>query len=172
MKKLILSILVVALFSSVAFSAGTYDERESLKGLERVYVVVEPLDESHGITRKELQAEVEDRLWKNGVKMLSKEGYLRSKGGQRLYLNVLLQQIKKYTYIAFVSLELKQKVVLSRDPSKSVFATTWEIGGLQVFGSWRFRGAIRKTVKDYVDVFCNDFLAANPKDKPKPAQKK
>ena len=163
MKKLILSTLIVVLFSLDAFSAFTTDEdRESLAGLEGVYVVVEDVNESYGITRQQLLTDVELRLRQNGIKVLSEEEWFRTKGGQHLYLNVLLERFDELgVYIVSISLKLKQKVVLVREPSKSVFATTWHVWNLNVFGSDKLQH-LREEAKDHVDSFCNDYLAANP----------
>jgi len=51
-----------------------------------------------------------------------------------------------------------------------MFATTWETGWVAVIDKPRLVGEVREKLKDRVDEFINDYLAANPKEPEKKGQ--
>jgi hypothetical protein len=63
-----------------------------------------------------------------------------------------------------ITVELHENVLLLREPKRVCLgATTWSKSGQMVVGEGRIKD-LRGYVKDFVNEFINDYLAANPKD--------
>ena len=146
-------------------------ERESLKGLPGVRVVVERFRssaESAGFDRQIFQTDVELRLRMAGIAASEDSDW------PVLYLNVNALDRKENERGGYsIGLELIQPVLLCsqlrsdltktlEDAMKiaTIAATTWTSGSLG-FGSIV---SVRDAVKDAVDRFINDWLAVNPID--------
>jgi hypothetical protein len=136
-------------------------ERESLKGHQRIGVVIENLTseiENKGITRDQLQADVEVALRKSGIRIDNDSpGYL--------YVNINIISAKTSQGVELglaydVQVQFKQLATLSINKVIAV-VTTWESGTTGVVGHGDV-GAIRNRINDFVTRFINDFLAANP----------
>jgi hypothetical protein len=142
----------------------------SLKGLRGVTVAVEllhPEAEEYGLTRKAIQTDSELRLRQNGIRVIPLNEY--STFDATLYINVGTVLSDEFPNtdlrIAAVSIkvEVKQSVMLFRDPKIWRNATTWENGHIVLCEVSKLRSFVRETVQDCVDEFINDYLAANPK---------
>ena len=143
------------------------DQKDTLKGLQGVRVLVEGLKpeiENRGLTRQQLQTDVELRLRQNGIKVLTEKEWLSAPGGPLLYVNVNIMIHKETLLVAFHTLlQLKQAVFLARDLTKKVYgASTWERSLVGSVGLSKIE-SIREKVKDQVDTFSNDYLTVNPK---------
>lgn len=144
------------------------DGKEVLQGLEGVFVVVEnirPEVEKYGLTRKALQTDTELLLRQYGIKVLTREERLSTPGGPSLYINVDVN-IREEGPVgaAAITVELFEEVLLLREPKRICYAaTTWKRGGAVLVGWHRIKD-IRESVKDLVNEFINDYLAANPKE--------
>jgi hypothetical protein len=142
------------------------DQKDTLKGLQSVYVVVESFEsevEKYGLTEQQIQTDVELRLRQNGIRVLSQQEWLSSAMNSYLYVNVGIVRVEDFPLVSYnILLALKQSVFLARDPTKWCVATTWSTGstGSAGFNKIEF---IRQFVKDHVDTFINDYLAVNPK---------
>jgi len=63
-----------------------------------------------------------------------------------------------------IIVELREAVFLLREPKRiCIGASTWKRGRVWIVGLGRIR-ELRESVKDLVDEFINDYLAANPKE--------
>jgi hypothetical protein len=114
------------------------------------------------LSERQIQTDIELRLRRNGIRLLSEEEWLKSPGSPYLYLNldVLLNErtgVFSYSY----RLELNQTVLLERDSQFRMLSTTWQKTNMGYAGSTVAASAIREAIGDTVDRFCNDFLAAN-----------
>jgi len=67
-----------------------------------------------------------------------------------------------------IQVEVRQYVMLYRNPKIWCSATTWINGRIIICGVNKLRSLVRETVQDCVDEFINDYLAANPKEQPVP----
>jgi hypothetical protein len=141
------------------------DQKDTLKGLQSVYVVVEPLGqevEKYGLTEQQIQTDVELRLRQNGIRVLSRQEWLSSAMYSFLYVNVNIVGLEDLPLVSYnISLELRQSVFLERDPTKWYVAPTWKTGSTGSVGFNKIE-FIRQFVKNHVDTFINDYLAANP----------
>jgi hypothetical protein len=151
--------------ASDAFAQDDADTRPTLRGFSGVYVVVEPLSpqiEREGLTTDRLQKEIEARIRTAGVKVLSKEEFLKTLGKPYLYVNVgisiLRTQITRYIF--YIRLEFNQEVSLVKTPESIVPAATWSTGGWGIDFNLE---NIRDVLKNQVEKFIDAYLAVNPK---------
>lgn len=142
--------------------------RNSLAGLEEIKVIVEQLKpeaKKYGLTTQELQTDVELQLRQYGIRVLSPYEKHETPSYPTLSLRIAIiinEEIK--VAAGAIDLELSQTVLLRRDTTKVfVDAPTWQQIGVWLVGVNNLKD-VRKEVKDYVDVFINDYLAANPKE--------
>ncbi len=152
--------LVVLLLIVPTWADDTPQSRASLKGITTLTVVVENLDpdaERDGLTRNQIQTDVELRLRQAGIR-------LSPAASEYLYIAVPARkrsaEFPLYGYAILV--EFRQPVIVLRDPPITVYATTWSIVAAGSVGAASLR-PIRSFVVDYVDQFINAYLEQNPK---------
>ncbi|MFI5342136.1 MAG: hypothetical protein ACHQ7N_20150 [Candidatus Methylomirabilales bacterium] len=136
--------------------------RATLKGITAFHVVVEvltPEAERDGLTRDQLQTDVELRLRKAGINVTSSYANTRE---SFLYLNVNTYKEPVGLYAFNISLEFHQGVILTRNRNVSLPASTWYVGTVGIVSAERLR-EVRDTVADKVDQFINAYLEQNPK---------
>ena len=155
----ILLTLALLLPTASAWGEDSAAQRATLQGVTVVEVVVEAMDpvaEQVGLTRSQLQTDVEARLRQAGIPVgPSLTGHL--------YVNVdTFKGGHGQTYAYNVSVQYIQQVVLARDPKTPFFAATWEVGGVGMFAADRLH-EVRQDVANYVDQFIKAYLEQNPK---------
>jgi hypothetical protein len=163
--------VLIALFiiffdlASNAFAQDDADTRLTLRGFSGLYVAVEPMSpqiEKEGLTTDQLQKDTEAQIRTAGVKVLSKEEFVRTPGKPYLYVNVgisiLRTQITRYIF--YIRLEFNQEVSLVKTPGTTVPAATWSTGGWGIDFSLE---NIRAIFKNQVEKFIDAYLAMNPK---------
>jgi hypothetical protein len=165
MKNAVITIAVAFLFSSTLVAQDTEGSRASLKGLTGVGVLVENLDnpdaEKDGLSKDQIQTDVELRLRMAGIKVLTEKQMFVTPGMPSLDVNLNTHK-RQETYSVALSISLSQMVNLSRDPQISVNATTWRDAEVGTVGSAHLN-QVRDKIKDYVDKFINAWLSVNPK---------
>ncbi len=147
--------IAVVVLMSVALRIGGQapSERETLKGLGPIRVVVNSDAERDGLTEQILQTAVELRLRQNGIP-LEEDVAL-----PYLYVNVsALEDDELYAFAVLVV--LKQRASLSN--GLTVYAATWNTGriGIGMVGRDNLRN-VRESVLEKVNEFSNDYLAVN-----------
>jgi len=162
------SIIVVLLFLSSVTQAETLG-KETLKGLKGVHVLVETLSpdiEKDGLRKSSLHTDVELKLRLAGIKVLTKEEYLKEPGKPYLYVNVGSLKDERGFYHFSIEVALNQVVTLLRDFTITSFAITWRATGRFGYaGEERVESFIRSNINDSINEFINDYLAMNPKEK-------
>ena len=163
---LLVAFLILGLGSSAVAINGK-SNRATLRGLKGVGVLVENLSpeaEKEGLSRAQLQADVESKLRKAGIKILTKDESAKVPGEPYLYVNINLNTAKTEDDVYPYSLDilLIQKVSLLRDPKITTYAVTWSTGGVGSI-SKQTVGELRENVKAIVDVFIKAYHAENPK---------
>lgn len=134
-------------------------ELQTLKGLGEVSVLVESVDPKAvdiGLSIDQLKADVELRLRQSRIKVTD---------NARSWVYVRLSTLKmneEPAWVFHIRLELDQAVHLDRN-NLSAVAATWETGGIAIVDENRFVDTVRLNLRDDVDQFVNDYLAANPK---------
>jgi len=145
------------------------DENEVLQGLEGVCVAVsdiEPEVEKYGLTKQNLETDTELQLRQYGIKVLTKKKeWLSTPGIPLLGISVGVVRVEdKPATAAEIRVQLRETVLLLREPKRiCMVACTWQRGGVVHVGLDRIKD-IRGIVKDFVNMFINDYLAANPKE--------
>ncbi len=167
---------VIALLMILPGMVWGFDDegsRETLRGLKGVLVVVEPIEpeiEKAGLTRNQIQTDVELKFRTAGLNVLTQEKrntvIIKPSGGAYLYVNsqiLKLHNIPSYfqvdAYVFSIDLELYQAVYLMRNKKRAA-ALTWSTG---VLGTNRDLDKIRSEIKGRVDVFLDAWLSVNPK---------
>jgi hypothetical protein len=163
--------IVVPAWSAMALTDDEVKEmaRAPLRGLQGVNVVVEVLDpdmKEAGISEEMIQTKIELRLRTSGIKVFSEQERLEIPGRPYLYLNLnsVFNKNKDGQLICCsysLDLSLMEKVLLQRDKSKECYAEIWNTSSVGYAGIRRI-DSIYDYILNKVDVFCNDYLAANP----------
>jgi len=136
-------------------------DRATLKGITAIRVVVEPLNpeaERDGLTKDQLQTDVELRLRKAGIRVTSS---LEESEWSYLHLNVNPVKGSSGLYAYHISLEFEQGVILGRDRNISLSAPTWSVAEVGIIGAQRLRD-VRGDVADLADKFIKAYLEQNP----------
>ncbi len=140
-------------------------ERESLRGLAGVEVLVEPLDsdiEQIGLSPEKIQQEIRQRLQKAGVKVLTERERLASPTGAVLIVRIdtLHDRIGRYFYST--DLLLAQQVKLETHEEKEFSAVTWKkLGQVSTIADDNVKHLVDQVLRK-VDQFIKDYLAVNP----------
>lgn len=162
-----LTIAIIIVATSVVTYAQNSLGRPTLRGLRGVKVSIDTFvaeAEQGGLTLNQLQTDVELRLRKAGIRVLSEQEWLKAPGMPAVYVLVTTHKNKIGLHAFSIRVKLRQAVTLVRQPnSPPVLAGTYETNGyVGTIGSGRLR-ELREAVADEVDIFINDYLAENPK---------
>jgi hypothetical protein len=121
----IVGVSFLLLASSGAQGFDTETTRATLRGLEGVHVVVEALKaeaERDGLTRTQIQTDVELRLRKAGIRVFTQQEVVHIPGQPWLYVRVgTLKHPGLELYVDSIDVELRQWVYLARHPNLSRF---------------------------------------------------
>lgn len=159
----LVAVLFVAYPCAWVEAADTQLERATLKGLTRVAVLVDELSpdaEQAGLTREQLQTDIETRLRQFGITVAHWDT-----STPYLYVNVTaLKHASGNSYAYAGDIQLVQLVTLVNSDLVTG-AATWSSGFVSTVGRSRFPESVREDVRDYVDKFVSAFLSANSKGK-------
>ena len=140
-------------------------ERESLRGLAGVEVLVDPLDseiEQAGLTAGKLQQDIHQRLQKAGVKVLTERERLASPATGVLIVRVetLHDRIGRYFYTT--DLLLAQQVQLETHAGLEFSAVTWKkLGSVSTVADDNVKHLEDQPLRK-VEQFIKDYLSVNP----------
>jgi hypothetical protein len=138
--------------------------RETLRGLTGLTVVIEPMNpsaEQDGLTRNQLQVDIEQRLRAAGIRVLTKEEWQKTPGSPYLYINVAALKKDYGLYAYAIEVCVNQLVTLIRDQNIREFAETWETREVGTVGTERLL-TVRDSVAAHVDEFIRDYFSVNP----------
>jgi hypothetical protein len=155
-------VAVLLLVSSPSARASdTQAERQSLKGLESISVLIESVEpelERDGIVASQLKTDVESRLRESGIRV--------SNLPEAVFVYVAVKALKRSAgsgYVYTVTLEVEQPVTVDRT-GQSLRGSTWSAPStVGIVPLDRASPVVREVVRDQVDKFINAFLAVNPK---------
>jgi hypothetical protein len=140
--------------------------RYGLKGVKGLYVQVDslPFDVEHrGLTRAEVQRDVELRLRKAGVPVLNREQAMDNPNAPRLHVRILTTKIHNAPLYAYcIVMNFGQAATLAREPGISVDAITWNKTGLGTIKTKKVDD-MRKVIAEITDEFLNAYLSENPR---------
>ncbi len=142
-------------------------ESLTLSGLNGVYVEVisiKPEVEKTGLTQILIKTDVELRLQKYGIKVLTHTEWGLEDGTPRLLINpiVLITDVNNlYAYAYSLTAKFQQTTWLGRNLKICASsATTWQTGRVGIGPIANLKTNIRKTIADVVDEFIVDYLIA------------
>ena len=163
MKSKILLLMGFLLIVVVTVTHAT-GERDNLKGLKGVFMVIDPLSpdlEKRGVSRDELQRRLVVKLREAGIGILSVKNASTTPGQPILQLKVA--SVKNTTGHGFlIQLWMNEKVMFERDKNRIVHGITWIQTTIAFDGELQSRG-VYDSVDEVLNEFINDYLAANPK---------
>lgn len=162
--------IILAFTPSLAERATEITERESLKGVTGVEVLVDPLDveiEDLGLKTEALQLEIKQRLQKAGVRVLTEGERLKNPTAGTLVIRVDTLHDRISRYFFSVDLYLMQRVRLESRTAPEVSAATWmKLGAIGTVADDNVKH-IEGQVLHKTDQFIKDYLAANANRRPK-----
>jgi hypothetical protein len=161
---LIVALLALSLLDTSAARAGRVEDRESLRRLPGVEVLVETFlseEEAAGFSRDAIRTGVELVLQSNGVRILSASERLETASAPFLYVKVnpLKHSGAEGYCLAFV-VELHQAVSLMSRPEQRMSARTWSRVQVAIIGE-QITGRVPELVEPLIKQFANDFLTVN-----------
>jgi len=164
---IVLVVILEAIIISDPYAHAQDDEttRLTLRSLQGIFVYVEPLDpqiEQSGLIKSQIQTDIESQLKSAGIKVLTREDFLKKFGHPYLYINVNISTLKTQItrYLFYIKVELNQEVLLVRALNTKVSTATWSTGGWGIDFSL---DNIRETVKIQVNKFVSAYLTENPR---------
>ena len=159
-------LLVLGHLTAAAWAIDTPNERITLVGLTGVHVVMEEIGdagERQGVSRARLQSDVEGRLRRAGLRVLTPTEALTSTGRPTLHLQVTVLGVADPAdvHVFSVDLTLRQHVRLVRDRAIESYAITWS--DHRVVGAARASqlGVVRSALLEKVDEFVAAWRMAN-----------
>jgi len=163
--KLIALILVVFLLLPGVSQALTYDQW-ALIWLKGVMVWVKNIDPKIvplGLTQEQVKTDVELRLRKAGIRVLTEKECRATMGHPYLSVSISISEIKisndRVGYAYGIGVNLYETVMLAR--GFEAIGSIWSVSSIGAFG--KDANPIPGSINDIVDKFINDYLAANPK---------
>jgi hypothetical protein len=160
---------VIAAFGPSAFALDLEPNRQTLRGLQGVKVLIEDLGsdiERLGLIKNQLQTDVEAGLRKAGIRVLTQEECYKTPGEPYLYVNININTGKpgdaKYPYS--IDIGVIQDVLLQRDTRTQSYGVTWSTGGVGAIEKESV-GRLRDSVSELIKIFVNAFFSVNPKKK-------
>ena len=157
---IVLILSVLFLFHSLAFGMDDEITRNSLKGLEGIYVaiILDSGSKQAGLSKSLLRTDVEVKLRMAGIKLVSQYESFNLPGMPWLGVNTNSLIHGKSIYYQ-ISLELIQGAFLERKNLHTI-AITWDIGRHGVTSNIE---NIRSSIKDMTEQFINAYRSVNPK---------
>jgi hypothetical protein len=140
---------------------------ETLTGLKGVWVFVGVNSgaEGAGVTKDQLRTDVELRLRRNGIKVLTMDEARGTPGAPFFYMQVDIRKISRNLYCYYIDVQLSQIAILHRDAILPIInwdsTTRVTTYGSSFFGVANSIKEIRERVEDGVNIFSNDFLSVN-----------
>lgn len=167
----IMALLIMLVAPLPVGAIDTDVTRKTLSGLQGVYVGVEELQpnlmkysaEQKSIPSKEaLKRDIEGRLSKAGIRVLTWDQAVKTPGMPFLYVNVNTHETEKYYYAYDIRIELQQLVSMEANPKVKTMADTWSTNmtGIVNIGTM---DKLKEAVEVLVDRFAGAFRAANQK---------
>jgi hypothetical protein len=161
---LIVALTVLSHLDPSGARAGRVEDRESLRRLIGVEVIVEnflPEEEAAGFSRDEIRRGVELVLESNGIRVLSASERLQTTSAPFLYVKVNpLKDSSAGTYCLAIEVELHQTVSLLNRPEQKLSARTWNRVQVAIIGE-QITGRVTEAVEPLITQFANDFLTVN-----------
>ncbi|MCE9536938.1 MAG: hypothetical protein K8R65_11095 [Nitrospirae bacterium] len=156
--------LTLALTPSYAERPAEVTERELLRGLSGVEVLVEPFSldfEEGGLQTMTLQNDIRQRLQRAGVKVFTERERLSAQAGALLVVRLDAVHDRSGRYFYSIDLLLKQRVRSGGHDAPELSAATWmKSGGIGIVADDNVK-YVEDRVRRKVDEFIKDYQAVN-----------
>jgi len=173
-KKSLLFIFLMMLISSFkvnnSYAVTNEDNAKTLKGIKSIYIVFEDFAQKKGeigikelgITEEQIIEKMELKLRLAGIKIISREECLKTKGSPLLLISSdIYLRGDSFGYVIFIT--LNQNVLLERNTKLQTSAITWNHMSYGIIGKNNTSDKILKLIDEISDLFLNDYLSVNPK---------
>ena len=161
---LIVALILLSHLDTGPARAGRLEDRESLRRLPGVEVIVETFlseEEAAGFSRDAIRTGAELVLQSNGVKILSGSERLQTPSAPFLYVKVNpFKDSTAGTYCLAIEVELHQSVSLINRPEQRMSARTWSRVQVAIIGE-QVTDRVTELVEPLIKQFANDFLTVN-----------
>lgn len=160
-------VLLIFLCHGNTVRASDRSEVQSLEGLREILVFFGVHDPAHALSSELiLKPTIELKLREAGVRINafeSEEEKNRVMQTGELSFGVQILKMQDLPLCAvIVRATLRQDVSIPRN-GKRILGTTWDHHFIGIAGTEKLDEQIRTEIRDLVDQFLNDYLAANPK---------
>jgi len=165
----VVSLILVSLIAVGAATAADSDlQRETLRGLKGVQVLVEGISpelSTANLDATMVQNDVELKLRQAGIKVVAKTESSATPGMPTLCIWAEVWHPATGDYVYNVKVELQQQARLAREPKiMANEARTWRSrGAIGTSGIAMLNTSVRDAVTDKVDEFIKAYLSVNPK---------
>ena len=160
------AVLVVFLLFNHLVLAQTNEQRESLRGVNEIKVVVEnirPEAGRYGLIREQLETDVERKLRRSGIAGIIFRSAEETLSTPYLHVNVNAYKPRDSELYAYnVAVEFRQAIRLSRNLMLRSYSATWKSTEIGTVVSRKLSSGIKDAVADHIDKFIHDYLAVNP----------
>jgi hypothetical protein len=147
--------------------AAPPEQRESLRGLQGVEVVIEDIKsdaQADGLSQEALRAAVELIIRSRGIRVLTPSERSEMPSKPYLYVHVGTDKNSSGQYAFNARVELHQAVSLVHRPQHIVLAPTWSTPDkFRTVGQQTMRMWIINSIEPLVREFVDDFRAVNPR---------
>lgn len=144
--------------------------RRTLTGLQGLHVIIEDFQhnilkydrylKNAGLSTALLRNDVEAKLRAAGIRILSRDEWLKTPGRPVFYVNVNTHENEKFWFAYDIKAELRQVVSLDANPDTKMLADTWSINMTGRVNIGTFED-IRKIVNVVLDKFILAYQSAN-----------
>lgn len=160
----VLFVVFILLSQLNAAQAGRMEDRESLRRLPGVEIIVEtflPEEEAAGFSRDAIRAGAEQVLQSNGIRILTSSERLQTQSEPFLYIKVNpFKHSGAEMYCLAIEVELHQAVSLINRPEQRMSGRTWNRVQVAIIGE-QITDRVTELVEPLIKQFANDFLTVN-----------
>jgi hypothetical protein len=147
--------------------ATTPEQRESLRGLQGVEVVIEEIKsdaKADGLSEEAIRTTVELILRSKGIRVLTQSERSATTAQPYLYVHVGTDKHASGQFSFNTKVELHQAVSLAQRPQHIMLSPTWFTPDrIRTVGQQNVRLWVINSIEPLVREFANDFLAVNPR---------
>ncbi|MGH7182607.1 MAG: hypothetical protein ACREJN_11600 [Nitrospiraceae bacterium] len=167
MRYAVMAILITLVGFDLSLAQTRDQQRESLRGLQGVEVVVEeikPDAQADGLSQESIRTTVELILRSKGIRVLTQSERSEMPSKPYLYVSVGTDKQASGQYSFNARVELHQTVGLVYRPQHIMLAATWLAPGkLRTVAQQNIRLWVINSIEPLVRDFANDFRAVNPR---------
>ncbi len=161
-----LAMLMTLVWVDLSMAQTKDQQRESLRGLQGVEVVVEDLNpdtQVEGLSQETIRAAVELILRSKGIRILSHSERSEIRPNPSLYVAVGPENISSGQYSFTARVELHRAGPLAQRQQQMSAPTWFTPGKLRTVSQQNARLWVINSIEPLVREFANDFLAVNPR---------